>query len=56
MFDFEWDEAKRFANVRKHGIDFEVAEEIFDGRPMLTSRDFVMEKFGIRASPFLTAS
>jgi len=37
VFDFEWDEAKRFTNIRKHGIDFEVAQDIFDGRPILTS-------------------
>lgn len=28
---FEWDESKRSANVRKHGIDFENLAELFDG-------------------------
>ena len=28
--DFEWDEDKRLANVRKHGIDFVDAITIFD--------------------------
>ena len=28
---FEWDEAKRKANLRKHGIDFVGAEKVFDG-------------------------
>lgn len=28
---FEWDEAKRRANIRKHGIDFIGCEAIFDG-------------------------
>jgi len=28
---FTWDEAKRRANLRKHGIDFEDAERIFRG-------------------------
>jgi uncharacterized DUF497 family protein len=28
---FEWDEAKRKANVRKHGIYFVGAERVFDG-------------------------
>lgn len=28
--DFEWDEAKNAANVRKHGIDFADAVKIFD--------------------------
>ena len=32
---FEWDEAKRQANITKHGIDFRDAGQIFDGRPRL---------------------
>jgi uncharacterized DUF497 family protein len=28
---FEWDEAKREANLRKHGIDFVGIEELFAG-------------------------
>ncbi len=28
---FEWDEAKRRVNIRKHGLDFVDAEEVFDG-------------------------
>lgn len=28
---FEWDEAKRWANIRKHGIDFVDLEPLFDG-------------------------
>ncbi len=31
---FEWDENKRCANIRKHGIDFIRAQEAFDGRPV----------------------
>lgn len=30
--DFEWDEAKNAANKLKHGIGFERAVTIFDGR------------------------
>ena len=30
--DFEWDEAKRRANILKHGIDFVDAANIFEGR------------------------
>jgi uncharacterized protein len=26
-----WDEAKRVANLRKHGLDFVDSEEVFDG-------------------------
>lgn len=29
--DFEWDEAKRLANLEKHGVDFRVAAFIFEG-------------------------
>jgi uncharacterized protein len=32
--DFEWDEAKRDRNLRKHGIDFLRACRLFDGRPL----------------------
>jgi uncharacterized DUF497 family protein len=35
---FEWDEAKRAANLDKHGIDFEFAKQIFDG-PTLEAED-----------------
>jgi uncharacterized DUF497 family protein len=28
---FEWDEAKRRANIRKHGFDFADAETMFQG-------------------------
>ena len=28
---FAWDEAKREANIRKHGIDFIGSEELFEG-------------------------
>jgi uncharacterized protein len=28
---FEWDEAKRQANIQKHGFDFTDAEEMFRG-------------------------
>ncbi len=36
--EFEWDEAKRQSNLVKHGIDFGVAIELFDGRPVWTAR------------------
>lgn len=32
---FEWDEAKRQANITKHGIDFVRVVAMFDGRPYL---------------------
>ena len=33
-----WDESKRRLNLKKHGIDFREADEIFDG-PTLTAED-----------------
>ncbi len=41
---FEWDEAKRAANLTKHGIDFVDAEEAFSG-PMLIGPD-TREEYG----------
>lgn len=35
---FEWDERKNIANIRKHGIDFADAVDIFN-HPMLTLID-----------------
>ena len=36
--EFEWDEAKDHANLRKHGISFDEAKHTFDG-PVLTRVD-----------------
>ncbi len=36
--EYEWDETKRFANIRKHGIDFIDVPAIFDG-DILTIED-----------------
>ena len=36
--NFEWDEAKNRKNIRKHGIDFADAPEVFAG-PMLVRLD-----------------
>lgn len=33
--EFEWDDEKRLSNLEKHGIDFERATELFDGRPII---------------------
>jgi uncharacterized DUF497 family protein len=35
--EFEWDEDKRLANLGKHGVDFGVAEILFDGRPQVST-------------------
>lgn len=36
--EFEWDEAKEQANLKKHGISFDEAKQIFDG-PVLKRVD-----------------
>lgn len=36
--EFEWDETKNRANIRKHGVSFITARRIFE-RPFLTRRD-----------------
>ena len=36
--EFEWDEGKNQSNIRKHGIGFDTAKRIFDGR-VATSAD-----------------
>jgi len=35
---FEWDDEKREANIRKHGIDFEDVKDLFN-HPMMTLPD-----------------
>ena len=42
--EFEWDEAKNQANIRKHGIDFNDVPELFK-HPVITSPD-VREDYG----------
>ncbi|HEV8577859.1 MAG TPA: BrnT family toxin [Thermoanaerobaculia bacterium] len=47
---FEWDEAKREANLRKHGIDFIDVESLFEGHTV-TIED---ERFGYGERRFVT--
>lgn len=35
---FEWDEAKRLANLAEHGVDFRAVTAIFDG-PVIQAED-----------------
>ncbi len=35
--EFEWDEDKRESNIAKHGIDFDRAATLFDGRDAIES-------------------
>ena len=36
--EFEWDEAKREANIVKHGVDFLFVQALFDGRPVISAQ------------------
>lgn len=46
---FEWDEAKRKANVRKHGVDFADASRIFEQEYVVIED----ERFDYRESRFV---
>ena len=37
--EFEWDDAKRWANFAKHGLDFRDAEEVFQGISLTAEDD-----------------
>ena len=39
QFQFVWDEAKAVANVRKHGVPFELARTVFNDPRLLTVAD-----------------
>lgn len=39
LYEFEWDSAKAGTNVRKHGVDFERAAEVFRDPLALTIPD-----------------
>jgi uncharacterized protein len=39
QFEFEWDENKAAANVRKHGVSFELASSIFADPRLLSVAD-----------------
>ncbi len=39
QFQFEWDEIKAAANVRKHGVSFEPASTVFSDPGLLTVAD-----------------
>lgn len=37
--DFEWDENKRMSNIKKHGIDFVAAKEVFKDKERIETID-----------------
>jgi uncharacterized DUF497 family protein len=39
--DFEWDEVKAAANVKKHGVTFEEASTVFDDADALDAPDLL---------------
>lgn len=39
QFEFEWDENKAAANIRKHGVSFELASSIFADPRLLSVAD-----------------
>lgn len=41
---FEWDEAKNLANIRKHGVSFNEAKEIFGSQTTIFINDEVVEQ------------
>ena len=47
---FEWDEAKRRSNLRRHGIDFAAVERVLDG-PTVT---FLDDRFDYGEARLLT--
>ena len=51
--DSEWDEAKRRANILKHGLDFVAAVKVFDGWFIETAderRDMASDAIGLLES------
>lgn len=47
---FEWDEAKRRSNVRRHGIDFVDANQVFAGETIT----FLDDRYDYGETRFLT--
>ena len=39
QFQFEWDESKAAANIRKHGVSFELASSVFADPRLLSVAD-----------------
>lgn len=43
MILFEWDEAKAESNMRKHGVSFDLAVQVFDDPHILAEQDRIVE-------------
>ncbi|MEX2264295.1 MAG: BrnT family toxin [Bryobacteraceae bacterium] len=48
QFQFEWDEVKAVANLRKHGVSFELASTVFNDPRLLTVADLEHSKIDER--------
>ena len=46
IFQFEWDEVKANANVRKHSVSFELARTVFNDPRLLTVADLEHSESG----------
>jgi uncharacterized DUF497 family protein len=49
--DFEWDETKRLATLKKHGIDFEDAVKVFAASPLIMDSRHLDEDRKIAIGP-----
>ena len=47
-FEFDWDEAKERANVRKHRLSFDLARTIFNDPRLLTVADLEHSEMEVR--------
>lgn len=43
MVDWTWDRAKSRSNLAKHGIDFELAQRVFDDRLAVSRFDLIYD-------------
>jgi uncharacterized protein len=44
--EFEWDDKKAASNLRKHGVDFDTAKEVFDDPLSVETIDPMSEELG----------
>jgi uncharacterized DUF497 family protein len=44
---YEWDEAKRLANLKKHKLDFDSAWRVYEHPNKVTVADFLRTRIGI---------
>jgi uncharacterized DUF497 family protein len=42
-YKFDWDSAKEKTNIQKHGIDFEIAQTVFEDPNVIFKQDRIVE-------------